>query len=44
MGSGLGNAAPLRFNVEYFAAVHADEEVTRHVGGVQTREDAWRAP
>ena len=29
-------------DVEYFAAVHADEEVTRHVGGVQTREDAWR--
>ena len=29
-------------DVEYYAAVHADEEVTRHVGGILTREDAWR--
>ena len=29
-------------DVEYCAAVHADEEVTRHVGGILTREDAWR--
>jgi RimJ/RimL family protein N-acetyltransferase len=29
-------------DVEYFAAVHSDEQVTRHVGGILIREDAWR--
>lgn len=29
-------------DVEYFAQVHIDEEVTRHVGGVKNREEAWR--
>jgi RimJ/RimL family protein N-acetyltransferase len=29
-------------DVDYYAAVHADEEVTRHVGGILTREDSWR--
>lgn len=29
-------------DVEYFAAAHADEEVSRHVGGPIGREDAWR--
>ena len=29
-------------DVEYFAATHADEEVSRHVGGPIGREDAWR--
>ena len=29
-------------DIEYFAAAHADEEVSRHVGGPIGREDAWR--
>jgi RimJ/RimL family protein N-acetyltransferase len=29
-------------DVDYFAAAHADEEVSRHVGGPISREDAWR--
>jgi RimJ/RimL family protein N-acetyltransferase len=29
-------------DIEYFAEAHADEEVSRHVGGPIGREDAWR--
>ena len=29
-------------DVGYFAEAHADEDVTRYVGGQQNREDAWR--
>jgi RimJ/RimL family protein N-acetyltransferase len=29
-------------DIEYFADVHGDEEVSRHVGGPKGREDAWR--
>jgi RimJ/RimL family protein N-acetyltransferase len=29
-------------DVSYFAEAHADEEVSRHVGGPIGREDAWR--
>jgi RimJ/RimL family protein N-acetyltransferase len=29
-------------DIEYFAHAHADEEVSRHVGGPIGREDAWR--
>ena len=29
-------------DIEYFAAAHADEDVSRHVGGPIGREDAWR--
>ncbi len=29
-------------DVEYFAQAHGDEQVSRHVGGPISREDAWR--
>jgi RimJ/RimL family protein N-acetyltransferase len=29
-------------DISYFAEAHADEEVSRHVGGPIGREDAWR--
>jgi RimJ/RimL family protein N-acetyltransferase len=29
-------------DIDYFAEAHADEEVSRHVGGPIGREDAWR--